>query len=420
MGWEQGGGGVSEVQPDRHNVPAAPLVATAPSSKRAKPTLRVWSSLLAAVALLVLLIFAVLGEGLTLRPIASLPRPLRQTSAATTANLAITAIAMDAPDDGWAFASYTVQPTPNANGTYGSPPVPRAAVLHYDGTVWRVFAPAPPIYIASISMVSRDEGWAAGPGGLLHYHNGRWSAIIAPGTPTPTPDHPSVGLQFQALAMAGADDGWAGGQDIFYRYHDGAWVPVALPIKATHFTIFSISMRSTDEGWAVGEQFDAQYNRTILALHYTGGRWVESGPGAAGSFYGVAAVGPGEAWAVGAADPGIGPGLILHFGNGRWTPAKSPTPNILMRVAMLSPGEGWAVGDGAVTLHYSGGAWTREGTIIHGVRLDGLALASPDEGWAVGEGLSSSGGAVMLHRAHGAWAPYPLDGIAAQLQALAG
>jgi hypothetical protein len=386
---------------------------------RQRPVLA-WISLAAAGLLVALLVFSARGQRLALHGIVRLPDPSRPPSP-EIANLTLNALAMAAPDDGWAFATYYIPPRTNADGSPLGPPQTRTAMLRYDGNAWRLGADAAPsYYINSISMVSREDGWAAGYGGLLHYSAGRWNPVTLPASPaTPTPNGPQYANSFQTIEMVAADEGWAAGNGVFYHYHGGAWAPVSIPVSAAQYSIFDLSMRGADEGWAVGEQFDAQDNRSILALHYAGGRWTAINPGARGTLTGVAAAAPGEAWAVGAVDPAVGPGMIPHYAAGQWTRAPSPTTNILDRVAMLSPSEGWAVGDGAVTLRYTGGAWTKVGAGIHGVRLNALALTSASDGWATGASVTGDG-AVLLHYTRGAWTPYPMESLAAQLRAQAG
>ncbi len=73
-------------------------------------------------------------------------------------------------------------------------------------------------------------------------------------------------------------------------------------------------------------------------------------PGAGGSWlYGVAAVSPRSAWAVGCSGclgAGTGRMLIVHWNGASWKQVPSPGPrhSVLYAVAATSAGDAWAVG----------------------------------------------------------------------------
>jgi hypothetical protein len=251
-------------------------------ARQPRPVLA-WISLAAAVLLIALLVFSARGQRLGVHGIVRLPDPSRPPPR-EIANLTLSALAMSTPEDGWAFATYYIPQRAHSDGSPSGPPQTRTVMLRYDGKAWRVGDnSAFPYYINSISMVSRDDGWAAGYGGLLHYNGGHWNPITLPApSATPAPGGPQYAFSFQTIEMVSADEGWAAGNGVFYHYHGGAWVPVSVPVTAAQYSIFDLSMRGADEGWAVGEQFDAQFNRSILALHYAGGRWTAINPGGRG------------------------------------------------------------------------------------------------------------------------------------------
>src|SRR5262249_56290927 len=104
-----------------------------------------------------------------------------------------------------------------------------------------------------------------------------------------------------------------------------------------------------------------------------GGAWMEDDAGLPGVPDAVAAVAPGEAWAVGTTGP-MGPGFIAHYSGGIWREVLSPTPNMLHAIAMRSPTQGWIAGDGAATLRLTDRGWEKEGLIIHRVALSGNSM----------------------------------------------
>jgi hypothetical protein len=139
---------------------------------------------------------------------------------------------------------------------------------------------------------------------------------------------------------------------------------------------------------------------------------------------------PTEGWAVGSSyvAPSATGVLILHYHNGQWrrVPVPSnaqlgvPAAN-LSSIAMVSADEGWAVGGGfsssdsnyvpsAFILHYSGGRWTRYGSLMRDAELSAVQMLSPTDGWIGG----SSGGpdvvanpatSLMLHYDGTRWIP---------------
>lgn len=90
-------------------------------------------------------------------------------------------------------------------------------------------------------------------------------------------------------------------------------------------------------------------------LQSSGGTWEAVASPTTASLFSVSMVSAGEGWAVGG--PPGGGGTILHYSNGSWQIAASPTSRTLRSVSMVSASEGWAVGDFSTILHYTGGSW---------------------------------------------------------------
>lgn len=298
-------------------------------------------------------------------------------------------VSMSSPTNGWAV------------GFDGSGSAPSPVLLRYTGDRWtRAQAPIADS-LFSIVALADDDAWASSSSGILHYSGGRWALDYA------APDQSAI---YTHLAMLSDDEGWAVGEStsgagsaaVILHRRGGAWTPEEVPALSGSVNLRGISMRSPYEGWVVGQRYAGGGSQSA-ALHYTGGRWVEEDDGLpAGAAEGVAAVGPGEAWAVGYAG-GVGPGYIEHYQGGRWYRVSSPTPNMLHAIQMLSPTQGWIAGDGAATLRLApNGTWVKEGLIIHGVALSGISMTSPSEGWAVG-------GQVILHCHNSVWSLYKLQ-----------
>jgi hypothetical protein len=306
--------------------------------------------------------------------------------------LSLTSVAMSSAQSGWATGFLENE---TANGSAG------LLLLRYNGVDWSRMEVPGGIGLAAVVATGDDEAWAASDlGTILHYIGGVWSVAYA--------EQQANSMYFNSLAMISPIEGWAVGgrsdstseSSLLLHYANGGWTPETIPSFPQTNYLRSVSMtRDGREGWAVGSLY-TDTGEVGYALHYVDGRWTEQDGGLSGGASGVYTVGPGDAWLVGNVS-GVGPGYIAHFTNGAWQHVASPTPNLLHAICMISPDEGWIAGDGAATLHYANGVWTREGLVIHGVVLSGIAMTAPGEGWAVG-------GGVLLHDSGGAWSVYKL------------
>jgi carboxypeptidase family protein len=184
---------------------------------------------------------------------------------------------------------------------------------------------------------------------------------------------------------------------------------------------------------------------TISAFPATGARAGAAGlpawdrvpaasPGTAAALHGVAAIGPGDVWAVGS---GAGRTLTEHSDGGGFTVVPSPNApgrtNVLENVDGVASDDVWAVGHATVndffgsrslTLHWDGSGWSRvrspnKGTEEDRNDLSDVAAISPTDAWAVGRfwTLSGSSRALTLHWDGSRWQAvrnpcgYSLDGV---------
>jgi hypothetical protein len=166
---------------------------------------------------------------------------------------------------------------------------------------------------------------------------------------------------------------------VILHFNGGSWNTITPPPGS--YTLKSIFMINSAEGWAVGEQTSTQPPSstctngncpTDVILHYT----VSGEVGTWGIF-------PSPS-----------------------TPRPLPGLN---SVFMLTQNEGWSVGDNATILHYtvSGGVGTWNVATVSGMptlsqnaNLTSIFMLSPTNGWVVG-GIQASGslsaGPVILH-----------------------
>jgi hypothetical protein len=156
---------------------------------------------------------------------------------------------------------------------------------------------------------------------------------------------------------------------------------------------------------------------TVTPLPDTGVQWL----------FGVASLGPTDAWAVGYAYTGYAYRyrvMITHWNGSSWSDVPSPgrlgAYSELRDIDAVSPSDIWAVGDSrqeALIEHWDGTSWslvpsTTTASDAVSTRLDAVSFAAPDEGWAVGasttqHGYSSHSHPLLMHWDGSRWAREP-------------
>jgi hypothetical protein len=285
----------------------------------------------------------------------------------------------------------------------------------------------------AISMVSADEGWAAGNSGpcdrnpindvtllghcqvtyslldplLLHYQHGTW-----------TPVHVTFKGALNTISMLSATDGWAGGNDLFVHYDGHTWKPMPNPNQVT---FNRLQMLSDTDGWAVGS-----IGNTQAILHYDGQTWTAQPLPASiaslaqqrySSFGSLAMISPTEGWVgatlasdtqnAGTSTPDL-TAAILHYANGQWTLQSSTKGAYLASISMLSATDGWASGEAGTTagsqhgflLHYTQGKWTEVSPSSDTGDAGAISMVSANDGWAVSSIESDHNGPWISYLLH--------------------
>ncbi len=262
-------------------------------------------------------------------------------------------------------------------------------------------------------------------GFVFHLGGGRTGNVVAPVKHRPLP----ANIDLYSISMVSATEGWAVGatvpdpnysplQDgtpkpnyrdpVLVHYHDGVWGMVALPAAVQHLShiglsivLNSVSMISSDEGWAVGGSVLPQGSGwqvdgiTVgVVLHYTHGTWVLAMGGTSDTpvFSHVEMRSATDGWAVG--------GSIYHYDGSEWRRVNDAAlKNVSVGALALAPDGGvWARGvdygggtstgfDGAATsifLHFDGARWSRVALPVPHTQIASIAMTSVGEGWAVG------------------------------------
>jgi hypothetical protein len=162
-------------------------------------------------------------------------------------------------------------------------------------------------------------------------------------------------------------------------------------VAATTGVTGPVSSFSDSDAWAVGNPGFA---------HWNGSAWQQvAAPAGRGTVLGIADDGPSDAWAVGSVSSGyhITSPQIERWDGRTWTVSAAPVISArnanLSGVAAPGPGNAWAVGnDGHAALieHWDGTAWTRvtvpdpnAGT-IYGSRLTAISARTASDIWAIG------------------------------------
>lgn len=91
-------------------------------------------------------------------------------------------LVMVSPTEGWAAGAQIQVEYPSSNGSGDTAPGPKdtytSYLLHYLDGQWTEVAVPNVKTVNGLAMDAPNDGWAAADGGLLHDHNGAWSAVL--------------------------------------------------------------------------------------------------------------------------------------------------------------------------------------------------------------------------------------------------
>lgn len=303
---------------------------------------------------------------------------------------------------------------------------------------------------------SANDGWVVGTDGVIvHFDGVNYGTVTSPtinnftsisfGPPLTGPINPDDGW---AVGNASVADGLLAHEPTIYHWNGFAWTK-GVAIGTTN-NLNSVFMLNTGDVWAVGggNRTTATCTNAVcpVILHFTGGVWnTISPPPGAYTLKSIFMISSNEGWAVGEQAATCSPvsfaagstcyptGVILHYtmsgGVGTWAIFPAPTSPApihgLSSVFMLGQDEGWAVGDNATILHYtvSGGIGTWNLVTVSGTptvstdaNFTSIYMLSPTIGWAVGgnawqPGSSSSAGPVIIYWDGTTWEPVATPSI---------
>ncbi len=296
--------------------------------------------------------------------------------------------------------------------------------------------------LGAVAASSPNDVWAVGnflpdtptsnPDATLtfaeHYNGTSWSVVPTPNT----------GSNFNSFYGAAASQGraWAVGMRLDANFNDRALIeswngakwsidPIAQP-GSQRDMLFGASASSSSDVWAVGTQQNSNGGFESLAYHWNGSSWSvmpTADPGTNDNLlYGVVAVSPDDAWAVGQQLNNAGPdqALVEHWDGQSWSAVTTPVEHAgtTMLNAVAAEGQNvYAVGQvdspaggGRPLVEvYDGASWSvahlpaSAGSIW--TSLWGVA-ATPDSVWAAGtyvDPTTDNNNPLLIHEVDGVW-----------------
>ncbi len=181
----------------------------------------------------------------------------------------------------------------------------------------------------------------------------------------------------------------------------GGWTIETLtaPQNTNMWQLRGLSFASATDGWAIGQNYRKNFNTEGALFHYQNGSWTTVNPPDLGLsdwwLNGVSFTSAANGWAVGK-DDSDSKWLVLHYSGGAWS-SDGTIPTVigeLKAVHFTSATEGWAVGEDRGNsrgglLHYKDGSWTSVAPPFDTIKtLNAVHFTSAGEGWAVGYGPS--------------------------------
>jgi len=294
---------------------------------------------------------------------------------AETGNVA-NAIAALSSTDVWAVGSFV-----NASG------ISQPLVDHWNGTAW---APSSlPSQgggsndLFGVSAIAANDIWAVGywrPDNTSarqalawHWNGAAWS----PSFPPSLGGNPDYSFSLFGVSASAGNNVIAVGRYLYRptgvsyaiidRWDGSSWTETIPTYSYAYQVLFSVSVLSSTEAWAVGFEDDSAGapDHTFI-WHWNGSGWVSvPSPNIGGSqhpnneLYSVAATSATNAWAVGAAfgpfnsagQPSSGQTLVTHWDGTSWAAspgADSSGLDELLGIVTLSATNAWAVGDAVI------------------------------------------------------------------------
>jgi hypothetical protein len=223
--------------------------------------------------------------------------------------------------------------------------------------------------IRAIWGSSANDIWAVDRDSTLHYTGSNWAATMS--------------MYFLAgVSGTGPNDVWVTGitnppsgsglmgMTVFEHWTGSNFNDMMLPSSTVQYT--AISARAPNDVWSVGP--------ASAATHYDGSNWTSTTMGLDGTdLYGVTALGPMDAIAVGA--------HVFRWNGTRWTVQQAGGINMEYYYGAFGFGANdvWIVGQLSYIQHWNGSNWSETDNGLQQQDLHAIWGAAPNDIWVAGD-----------------------------------
>jgi hypothetical protein len=321
---------------------------------------------------------------------------------------ALLSIAAGSKTDAWAVGFYTD----------GSNQIAHTLADQWDGKAWRS-VPTPNHdcdtwnELRSVSIAGSADVWAVGATGsetfgphtplIEHWDGLTWSTMAAPALSGRDGELNAVSaLDSSHVWAVGSYTSPAGNRRPLTEFWNGRnWSVVPGPAGGQDSTMQAVVTVGPADAWAAG-----QWDRAPELAHWNGTSW-SAWPGAPppkelaysswypdARFYGIAATGAADVWAVGSFlyGPFVEP-LAEHWDGSTWSLKQgkavihlSLTESQFESVVALSKGDVWALEQSFLVKRWDGTTWNAISTARETSVLTAISGSGPSDIWVVGYG----------------------------------
>ena len=287
--------------------------------------------------------------------------------------------------------------------------------------------------LTGVTVLSPCNVWAAqlGGSGIWHWDGAEWTAAVLPGTTAPANLTAIRAITASDIWTVGYTEDATGFNRTLIEHWDGSSWTVSPESQHPSISdrLTAVTATSSTNVWAVGATFDDTGVQKSVIEHWNGAAWTRlpavPTSGERDELFGVAAVSPASAWAVGdTRTPALSQirGLVLHWDGRSWSQVSVPANVTRLRgVAVVSANDAWAVGASGlfgatpVILHWDGSSWQQAATPPGTGTLLAVTATSATDAWAVGEASSKNGPGLIEHWDGTSWTVVPIPAGVGQL-----
>ena len=259
----------------------------------------------------------------------------------------------------------------------------------------------------------------------MHYRYSRWASVAAvaaasvligssasAATGWTVESIPQTGNNILLLGASArtSNDAWAVGEQfagagqappppVSYHWNGNTWSLVATPTLSVSSALFAVSASTATDAWAVGFSILGRHSHGTLIEHWNGSAWSVNSSlvvtGSAAQLNGVVDLSPSNAWAVG---KGSGGSLLAHWNGSAWSSVTIPDPDFSPgadeSISASSATDIWVVG---TTVNTTTGTTSAEALHFNGTAWTVVPMQQPGTN-------TPTIGAVTAISATNAWA----------------